>query len=139
VSVKENKAIWKAFIEQVWNGKNLATMDELFTPDYVEQNLANPDELGNLESAKQTVNYFLSAFPDVRVTNDDMFAEGDRVAIRMTARGTHKGEFMGIAPTGKKVTFMGISDARIADGKIAECWEMYDTPGLMRQIGADGS
>jgi steroid delta-isomerase-like uncharacterized protein len=136
MSVEENKAVVNAFVEQVWNQKNVAAVDAFVAPDYVGHNLANPDETSDREGAKQSIAYFLSAFPDCHVTYDDVFAEGDMVAIRMTVRGTHKGEFAGVAPTGKEVTFMGLSHGRIADGKIAEEWEMYDTPGLMRQIGA---
>ena len=136
MSVKENKAIINAWVQQVWNRKKVTAVDEFLAPDYVEHNLAHPDETGNLQSTKQMIASFISAFPDCYVTYDDVFAEGDRVAVRLTCRATRKGEFAGIAPTGKEVTFMGISIARIAEGKIAEMWEIIDFPGLMKQIGA---
>jgi steroid delta-isomerase-like uncharacterized protein len=139
MSVEENKALINAFVEQVWNQKDVAAIDEFVAPDYVEHGLANPGETGDREGTKQSIAYMMSAFPDCHVTYDDVFAEGDRVAIRMTFRGTHQGEFAGIAPTGNEVTIMGLSIARVADGKIAEMWEMGDSAGMMRQIGAGGS
>ena len=136
MSVEENKAVTNAFVEEVWNGKNVAAIDEFFAPDYAEHNLANPDETSDRESSEHAIASFISAFPDRRVTYDDVFAEGDKVAIRLTCRGTHKGAFMNVAPTGKEITIMGISITRFAEGKIAETWEMIDFPGLMTQIGA---
>ena len=136
MSIEENKTITNAFVEEVWNKKNISAVDEFFAPDYVEHNLADPDETGDRESTKQVITSFISAFPDCHVTYDDVFAEGDKVAIRLTCRGTHKGEFMNIAPTGKEINIMGIGIHRFAEGKIAEIWEIIDFPGLMRQIGA---
>ena len=136
MSTEENKTVTNAFVEEVWNRKNVTAVDEFFAPDYAEHNLSNPDETGNRESTRQDIASFISAFPDCHVTYDDVFAEGDKVAIRLTCRGTHKGEFMNIAPTGKEITIMGIGIARFVEGKIAEMWEIIDFPGLMRQIGA---
>lgn len=82
------------------------------------------------------VNYYLTAFPDTHFTIDDMIAEGDRVAIRWTVRATHRGEFEGIAPTGKPVTVTGTMVARIANGKLVEGWQNFDALGLLQQIGA---
>jgi predicted ester cyclase len=74
-------------------------------------------------------------FPDIHFTVDDIFVEGDKVALRWTLRGTHKGEFAGVPPTNKQVAIWGISVDRISGGKIAETWERYDTLGLMQQLG----
>ncbi len=76
-----------------------------------------------------------SAFPDIHLTIDDMVAEGDKVAVRITMTGTHKGEFMGIPPTNKKVTIWAINIYRIAGGKIVEELGKADTLGLMQQLG----
>jgi predicted ester cyclase len=133
---KENKAIIHAFVAEVWNRKNVVAIDKYFAPDYLEHNLAAPDKTGGLEGTKQFIPRFISGFPDCKVTYDDVLAEGDRVAIRFTCRGTHKGEFMGVAPTGRQIYFMGLSIARFVKGKVAEMWEFLDTPGLMRQIGS---
>jgi predicted ester cyclase len=79
---------------------------------------------------------YRSASPDLRVSIDDMIAEGDRVVTRWTARGTHQGELMGNAPTGNQMTVRGILVDRISGGKIEEEWADYDTLHLMQQIGA---
>ena len=88
------------------------------------------------EGVKQWGGMFASAFPDMRVTDEDYIAEGDTVFGRFIARGTHQGELMGIAPTGKQVSISGINIFRIAGGKIVEHWVNYDAMGLMQQIGA---
>ena len=76
------------------------------------------------------------AFPDLHQTIEEQIAEGDKVAYRWTARGTHQGELMGLAPTGNRVLFTGISIARLSEGKIEEIWENYNALGMMQQIGA---
>lgn len=77
-----------------------------------------------------------SSFPNMKHTIEDMFAVDDKVIIRSTIRGTHKGEFMGIPATGKQVKFTSIAIIRFADGKVAEEWVEYDSLGLMQQLGA---
>jgi len=94
------------------------------------------DMRGDLKDAwKQMESEWYDAFPDMHVTIDDMVAEGDKVAARVTMTGTHKGKFMGIPPTNKKVTMWGIVIDRIAGGKIVEDHGIFDTLGLMRQLG----
>jgi steroid delta-isomerase-like uncharacterized protein len=83
----------------------------------------------------QTVTMFLSAFPDLHWTIEDAVAEGNKVVLRLTARGTHRGAFQGIPPTGKQVTVTGIIISRLADGKIAEEWANRDVLGLLQQLG----
>ena len=77
-----------------------------------------------------------NGFPDLHITDEDYVAEGDKVAGRFEAQGTHNGEFAGVPATGKPVSFSGINIMRIADGKIVEHWVQYDTMGIMQQIGA---
>ena len=77
-----------------------------------------------------------SAFPDFKATIDDLVAEGDKVVIRQTWTGTHKGEFMGVPPTGKSVSFGVIDILRIAGGKVVEHWGLMDSMSLMQQLGA---
>jgi predicted ester cyclase len=78
----------------------------------------------------------LDAFPDMRSSEDDLVVAGDRVAVRRTVRGTHRGGFMGIAPTGREASFGGVWLARMRDGKLVEQWVYFDALGLMRQLGA---
>jgi predicted ester cyclase len=97
---EKNKVIFNAFAEEVWNRKNVAAVDKFIAPRYAEHDLTNPDHVGDRESSKQVIASFISAFSDGHVTYNDMIAEGDKVVVRLTYRGTHKGEFMGIAVTG---------------------------------------
>ena len=79
---------------------------------------------------------FLAGFPDFQLALEDVLAEGDRVGVRWTFRGTHQGEFMGIAPTGKRVSMSAIEINRVAGGKVAEHWVVLDQLGLLQQLGA---
>jgi predicted ester cyclase len=90
----------------------------------------------NYEQTRQFGTAFFRAFPDFDETIDDIVAEGDKVVIRVTCRGTHKGEFLGISPTGKKVAYTGIAIHRISEGKIIESWGVVDMLSLMQQLGA---
>jgi steroid delta-isomerase-like uncharacterized protein len=134
MSKEENKAIVRRFIEEVWHQKNLTVIDEIFATDYIYHMAGMPDIQGP-EGFEQFVTTIPAAFPDIQFTIEDMFAEGDMVAIRVTFRGTHQGELMGIPPTGKQVTVTGIGIQRIADGKFQETWDSFDMLGLMQQLG----
>ncbi len=134
---EEKKALVRRSIDEMFNKGNLGVADELTAPDYVDHDDSNPGDWGRgPELVKQGVTIFRTAFPDIHIAIDDMVAEGDQVAFRWTARGTHKGPFRGISASGKQVTFTGISISRIADGKFQESWAVWDTMGLLRQLGA---
>jgi steroid delta-isomerase-like uncharacterized protein len=90
----------------------------------------------NWNATKQFLTAFWSAFPDLHHEIVDMVAEGDKVAVRVINTGTHKGEFLGVPPTDKKVSFVGVGFLTIRDGKIVEQWSVNDTMGLVQQIGA---
>jgi C-1 hydroxylase len=130
MSLEENKAIIRRLMEAVYEQK-LAVLEELVAPDFTEPDL----KLKGLESMKQTVTTLLEGFPDLDVTIEDIIAEGDKVCDRVTATGTHTGEFHGIAPTGKKITFTGIRIWRIIDGKVIERTSVYDFLDLYKQLG----
>ena len=134
MSVEENKAIARRFIEEVWHQKNLTVIDEIFATDYVYHMAGMPDIRGP-EGFKQMVVMYLTAFTNIQWTIEALIAEGDMVAIRLTFRGTHQGELMGIPPTGKQVTVTGIGIQRIADGKFQETWDSFDMLGLLQQLG----
>ena len=133
MSSEDNKAIARRYIEELFNQKNLATVDELNTPDFVLHNDATT--LQGLESYKQFLSMYLTAFPDLHMTIEDMIAEGDIVAERVTIRGTHKGDLMGIPPTGKQATIPAIYIVRFANGKGVEVWANTDILGLLLQLG----
>ena len=134
-SAENNKAIVQRFIEEVWNKGNLAVIDELCAANFVDYGPASTDVTRGLDSLKQSVTMYRTAFPDLQLTVEDMVAVGDKVVTRWTARSTHKGDFMGIAPTNKQTTVTGISIDRIAGGKIEETWEAWDRMALMQQLG----
>ncbi len=134
MSTEENKAIDRRIVEEVWNRKNLALVDELVDANFVLHGVGGPDLKGP-EGFKQFVNINATAFPDFHVTIEDMIAEGDKVVSRVTARGTHQGDFMGIAPTGKQFEVTAIIISRYAGGKMVEGWLVNDVLGMMQQIG----
>jgi len=136
MSAKEIKALERRFVEE-WNrGKAaaMAVIDELCATDFVFHS-GTGEDIHGLKDFQQSMSEFYSAFPDNHSTIDDMVVEGDKVAVRFTMTGTHKGEFSGIPPTNKKVTICGIYIDRIAGGKFVEGWERFDTLGLMQQLG----
>ena len=136
MSVEEIKALERRFVEEFNKGKAAAMdiIDELFATDIVEHS-GTGEETHGLKDYKQSTSDVYNAFPDIHFTLHDMVVEGDKAAVRFTFSGTHKGEFMGIPPTNKKVTMWGIYIDRIADGKFVESWVRYDTLGLMKQLG----
>ena len=111
--------------------------DEIIASEFVRHDLGGnfPDVAGP-EGVKRLIAALRAAFPDIETTFDDVISGGDRVVVRFTTRATHKGPFQGIAPTGRRVEWAGINVYRVADGKIRETWQLADTLGLMRQLGA---
>jgi len=135
MSTEENKAIVRRFAEEILNDKKFDRADQILVQDYIDH-AAIPGQGPGLEEAKRTKwAMWVAAVPELRVRTDDLFAEGDRVAVRWTAEGTHQGELMGVPPTGKQFQFTGLSIFRIDEGKIAEQWEGWDKLDLMRQLG----
>jgi steroid delta-isomerase-like uncharacterized protein len=134
MSTEDNKAIARRWGEEVWGKGSPAAIDELFAPNFVF-NYPLPGATPDLKGYKQTVAMMLGPFADTQCTGEDVVAEGDKVAVRWIWRGTHKGEFMGVPPTGKQVTITGISILRIAGGKIVEEWGEMDNLGMMQQLG----
>ena len=134
MSTEDNKAVVRRFYEEVMNQKKRAVLDEVFDLNVVDH-FAPPGTPGGLEGARQTLGMFLTAFPDLHFTVEDLIAEGDKVVARATLSGTQHGAFMGIPPTGKHVTMTGIDINRFAGGKSVEHWVEMDTLGLMQQLG----
>ncbi len=137
MSAEENKAMVHRVMETYSEGQeaSMAVLEELYAPDYVYH---GPGAFGDadLSATKQMVHAFFTAFPEQRVTVEDLIAEGDKVVSRYTFRATHRGEFMGIPATGKAVTVTGIMVSRFADGKWVEDWDSPDALSLMQQLGA---
>jgi predicted ester cyclase len=130
---EENKAIVRRFYEEL-DKKNFRIYFELCTPSFVSHFPGSPGPQTR-EAREQTSRIFYEAFPDIQHTLDEVIAEGDKVAFRGTARGTHKKNFQGIHPTGKSISFTLMRFYRIAGGKLAEEWVNFDSLGLMQQLG----
>jgi steroid delta-isomerase-like uncharacterized protein len=134
-SSEENKAAVRACFQAGTDG-NLDALDAIIDQAYVLHDPNAPEEVRGVDGLKELVAMYRSGVPDLRVTVEHQFTEGDYVATRFTARGTHDGEIMGLPPTGRQVSIAGITISRCRDGKIMEEWEVSDVFGLLQQIGA---
>src|SRR5262249_38351541 len=129
MSTATNKLLAERVWEEVWHAGDLSRIDELFTPDFVRHDPGR--ELHGAEQNRQFISGQRAAFPDLRFTTDDLIDEGDKVAVRYHFQGTHLGEFQGMPPTRKRVSYSGILIYRCADGRIAEQWTEFDLLGFL--------
>ena len=134
MSTEENKALVNRFMDEVLNKKNLAVTDEITVEDFVELDPL-PGQGPGREGLKQILAVLFTAFPDQLWTLEEQAAEGEKVWSRFTWRGTHRGEFMGIPPTGRAVTVKGMVIDRFVDGKWTESRILMDNLGMMQQLG----
>lgn len=135
MSAEDNKRINRQFYERVFNQHNLDAIPEYIGKSYTGHSFP-PGLPPGPEGLKVFLSVFFSAFPDGKVTVEDILAEGDRVAARAVFSGTHQGDFQGIPATGKKVAVPAIDLARFEDGKLVEHWGGPDLMSLMVQLGA---
>jgi steroid delta-isomerase-like uncharacterized protein len=139
MSLDENKAVVQRILKEFWRDGNVGVLDELLAPDCVNHEQSNP-ELRGKEACKQWANDVRLAnrqgFPDFDVIVEDLVAEDDKVVKRWVFQGTHSGEYVGIPPTGKRVTMRGITLYRVERGKVSEMYWNYDVFGLLVQLGA---
>lgn len=129
----------RRLLEETFNDGNFALIEQLLSPDAVNHDPAEPAHIRALrgpEVLKRTVQMYRAAFPDVRITVDDVIASGDEVAVRWHSEGTHRGELEGLAPTGVRGGVTGITIDQWKDGKVVESWSEWDNLGLARQLGA---
>ncbi len=134
MSTEQNKAKVRRVFEEVFNKGNLSVVDEIMANDYVFH-MGQGVEFKGPNGFKQLATMFRNAFPDIHFTVEDMMAEGDKVATRYTLRGTHKGELMGIRPTGKQFTTTGNVIMRFASGKEVEAFGVGDMLAMYQQLG----
>jgi predicted ester cyclase len=132
-AAKENKAIFRRYAEEVGNQHNFEIVDEIF-----ERYIAHQPDGSTLQRGPQDVKRFTrefhSAFSDFHISIEDQIAEGDKMVSRFTIRGTHQGDFRGMAPTGKEIEIKGVTTFRFSpEGKVVETWDSYDQLSLMRQ------
>jgi predicted ester cyclase len=129
----ENRALVRHLLDELRDGWRPATIEKYFAPSYRRHLNATSTPLTR-EEQRQRATRLRVAFPDAEATLEDIFAEGDRVAYRLTIRGTHTGEFLGVAASGRSVAVSFIAIVRIADGKLVEEWGGLDQPDLIRQM-----
>ena len=132
---EDNQAVVLNFVDEFKNRANHGIVDTLFSADFVHH-LTDPRLPPGREAMKLLGQSVAAAFPDVRVTVEDLLADGDFVIERTTARATHTGEFNGVPPSDTPVTWTEIHIYRLQDGKVAELWSEIDFLGLLTQIGA---
>ena len=132
---EQNKALLRQYVTEVWDNQNLAAIDQFLAANYRRHRGLAGAPL-TLEEQKQRLADFRAAVPDAELSLEDIVADGDRVAFRSTIRGTHRGEFLGIAPSGRKVTVALLDIIRIEDGKFVEQWGGPDMLSLLQQLGA---
>jgi steroid delta-isomerase-like uncharacterized protein len=135
MSAESNKALSRRLLEEAFNAGNIDVIDELDTTDFVNHDAALPEPMVGPDAAKATISGYRTAFPDLRITIEEQIADDQGVATRWSAKGTHEGDLMGMAPTGKQATVTGMTIDRIVDGRIAESWTNWDTLGMLQQLG----
>ena len=138
MSVEQNKRVEERYKEAVWDKHDQSAIDEFVDPEFVHHNPALGQNAGR-EGLRQTLAALFSAFPDVNLTHEHLIAEGDMVVEHWTARGTHRGPLMGIAPTNRAVTIAGVDIYRYKGGKRVEAWTYWDVQSFMNQLGVASS
>lgn len=133
-SIENNKQITRAYIKAFGEGDE-AWFRQHIAPDYRRNDPGLPFEVRGPEGVKQLSNGFRAGIPDITLHIEDMIAEGEKVLVRLRAKGTHTGELMGIPPTGKPLDFSVLDFFQFRDGFLVEQWAMIDNLGMLRQIG----
>ncbi|MBC7776955.1 MAG: ester cyclase [Phycisphaerae bacterium] len=133
--IEANKALAKKWILEGWNqNRNREVVADVFAQNWVDGNPTFPDQPKGIEGAMYYVEVYRKVFPDIQFALTHIIAEEDIVTFRFTAEATHKGDFMGIPPTGKRVKFSGIVIHRIENGRFAESWNEIDLLGVRQQL-----
>jgi steroid delta-isomerase-like uncharacterized protein len=135
VAVPENEAIIRRLNDEVLNAGNPAAVEGILDPDHVLYYPLLPEPMRGAQQWGQTVVNYFTAFPDMKITIEDMISDRDMVVARWSAIGTHKGDLLGIPPTNKTVHWSGVGIYRIRNGLILEQWGMDDQLGLMQRLG----
>jgi steroid delta-isomerase-like uncharacterized protein len=135
MSTDTNKALVRRWWEALNKGNALAIIEEIYASDYVLHDPSQPAPVQGLEGVRGFVSAVLTGFPDTNCTIEELVAEDDKVTQRITARGTHKGEFQGIPPTDKPISISLMVISRIANNKIAEEWQLVDSLSMLQQLG----
>jgi steroid delta-isomerase-like uncharacterized protein len=132
----ENKALVRRFFDEVCNKRQLGLADQFFATNHAYHDPSSPWIGPGPQGMKELVGVYQSAFPDSHWQVEDMVDSGDTVVTRWTGRGTHSAELLGIAPTGRQVKVAGVWIHRFSGHQIAESWNVWDTLGMLQQLGA---
>lgn len=132
----EHRTALERLFEDVWNGENPDTADELVHDEYLIHDRELADELRGPELYRALANATREIFPDASFTIEDSVAEADEVALRWTMTGTHEGPAFGVEPTGERVELPAVEINRFEGGQLVETWTQSDQVGLMEQVGA---
>lgn len=122
------------FTEEMWDKGNLKIADEIFSRGFIDHDPVT-GQLPGLNGYKQMVMDFRNAFPNLRVKNEDVIVEGDKIVVRWTAHGTHSGQLMNIQPTNKSLILKGIDILLVENHMIVERWGEFDALGMLSQLG----
>ena len=132
---ESNKQLVRRFFDEVCNGRDLAAAGTIFTTGHVYHDPSSPGIADGPQGMKDLIGAYQTGFPDAHWAVDQTMADGDTVITRWTGSGTHRGDLLGIAPTGKQVSIPGVWIHRIENGRIAESWNVWDTLGMLQQLG----
>jgi steroid delta-isomerase-like uncharacterized protein len=136
MSADENIQLLRRWFQEVWNEGRIQTVYELLSPDGIARGQRGATaEIRGPEEFVKFVGEIRGAFPDIKVTVEDVFGDGDKVVLRWSGVMTHTGDALGMPPSGKTVRSQGITIARFVDGKIVEGWDSWDQLGMLEQIG----
>ncbi len=133
MSAEKNKDVIRRSVEEFYNTGDLSAIDRLYSPTYRDHQTGGTLDL---EQFKEWAKGLFTGIPDLKIIVHDLRVDGDMVTKRWVAKGTHKGEFLGVPASGNPIAVEGITVYRVQDGKLAECWEVMDTFTLMSQLGA---
>lgn len=131
----DNKALARRIVDEIWNQGKMEVIEQIYANDFTGHIVGAPGPLHGRSDVRQFVNTYRSAVPDLQMTIEEIYVVGDRVFMRWNAMGTHKGECMGVAPTGRRLSTSGVDLLRLANGKVAEAWGYWDLAGFASQLG----
>ena len=133
---ERNIEVVRAWIDDAWSGGNLAVADDLLAEGFVLHDPVAGREVVGRDAERALISGLRQAIPDLTFTIDDIVADGDNVTIRWLAEGTHGGELLGFAATGRALAIRGVDMYRLSEGRIAESWTFWDLPGMLRTVSA---
>lgn len=137
MSAEDNRKLFQRYFDEMANGGDFDRLDEVFAPDYLHHDPANPDPrpVVGPEGVREHLVSLTGGFPDLNFEVEDTVADDEQIIVRWTARLTHTGDYFGIPPTGKKCEITGMNTWQVRDGKAVEGWVNRDDIGLLQQLG----